>query len=167
MVSLFSLTTNFKTYVFTVIYVFHSTVSVLMYLPLAQSGFGYVFQCKLDSSLSTSIRQFLYDCTITHLLKNNGFKVPFTYVSLIFLHHLRRLTFTVQNDLCVEFHTRRLFSHPSVEGGTFLFTHLKSDSNTCSHEQGCATSQIVWKSVMISITTCVMRCGNFKSPAQC
>lgn len=33
--------------------------------------------------------------------------------------------FTVQNDLCPEFDSRRLFSHESAEGGKLLCAHLK------------------------------------------
>lgn len=33
----------------------------------------------------------------------------------------------VQNDVCVGFDTRRLFSHLSADGGKFFCAHQKSD----------------------------------------
>ena len=33
----------------------------------------------------------------------------------------------MQNDVCAEFEARRLFSHPSAEGVTFLCYHLKCE----------------------------------------
>ncbi len=37
------------------------------------------------------------------------------------------LRFTLQNDACAEFDTRRLFSRSSAEGGKFLCAHLKPE----------------------------------------
>ncbi len=54
------------------------------------------------------------------------------------------LSFTVQNDACAEFDTRRLFSHSSAEAGKFLCAHLKSEFNTCTCEQDFVTSHLVW-----------------------
>ncbi len=36
----------------------------------------------------------------------------------------------MQNDVCAEFDTRRLFSLPSAEEGKFLCVHLKSEFKT-------------------------------------
>ena len=33
------------------------------------------------------------------------------------------MSFTVQSDVCAEFDTRRLFSHPAAESGKFLCAH--------------------------------------------
>ncbi len=37
----------------------------------------------------------------------------------------------MQNDVCAEFDTRRLFSNESAEEGKFLCAHLKSDFKPC------------------------------------
>ena len=47
---------------------------------------------------------------------------------------VRCLTFTVQNDVCPEFDTRRLFSYSSAESGKFLGAHLKSELKACTYK---------------------------------
>lgn len=57
------------------------------------------------------------------------------WVLLTVTLHCRCLTFTVLNDVCADFDTRRLFSHSSAERGMFLSAHFKSQFKTCTYEQ--------------------------------
>lgn len=48
-----------------------------------------------------------------------------------------------------DFDDRRLFSHPSAEGGVLNYVHLKSEFNTRMYEQDFVTSQKVLKHIVV------------------
>ena len=50
---------------------------------------------------------------------------------LLIVSSLECLSLAVQNDVCAEFDTRKLFSHVSAERGKFLCAYFKSEFKRC------------------------------------
>ncbi len=65
----------------------------------------------------------LYECKSVLFIFNVNLKFPSTQKSVFLLPTVECWSFTVQNNVCAEFDTRRLFSHSSAESGKFLCAH--------------------------------------------
>ena len=57
---------------------------------------------------------------LMHVQIESSFKVTFHSNVFLLIPAVGYLSFTVQNDVCTVFDTRRLFSHSSAESGKFL-----------------------------------------------
>ncbi len=58
---------------------------------------------------------------------------PLKKLIFLIVPSLRCLSFSVQNDVCAVFDTRRLFSHSAAEGGK-VSQNFKSDFKTCTNK---------------------------------
>lgn len=72
----------------------------------------------------------------------------------------------VQSGGCAKLDTRRLFSHPSAEGGQRRRCYLKSQFDMWAHEQDIMTSQVVWSQSWPSMRLTQVWCGNLKPLVQ-